>query len=134
MEGLCHLPQEVLGHLHPLVHRQVEVGICEVLLDPAGQLSTLVRPGEPLRTAKGKGCQGPPLPRHRGVWGAGRAPTSPYLVSEDHQAIVGFAPDGPAHALGRVAHGIEGEKVILPDLELVPQVLQPCLGGPSCVY
>ena len=36
MEGLCHLPQEVLGDLDPLVDGQVEVGIREVLLDPPG--------------------------------------------------------------------------------------------------
>ena len=36
VEGLCHLPQEVLGDLDPLVDGQVEVGIREVLLDPPG--------------------------------------------------------------------------------------------------
>lgn len=36
MEGLCHLPQEVLGDLDALVDGQVEVGVREVLLDPAG--------------------------------------------------------------------------------------------------
>lgn len=54
-------------------------------------------------------------------------PLNPHLVSKDHEAIVRLAPDGPTHTLGRVAHGIKGEKVVLSDLELVPQVLQPCL-------
>lgn len=48
VEWLRHLPQEVLGHLDPLVHGQVEVGIREVFLDPAGQLPPLVYPGKPL--------------------------------------------------------------------------------------
>lgn len=67
-----------------------------------------------------------------GPWGddegnsqAGQA--DPHLVSEDHEAVVGLAPDGPAHTLGRVAHGVEGEEVVLSDLELVPQVFQPRL-------
>ena len=55
-------------------------------------------------------------------------PLNPHLVREDHEAVVRLAPDGPAHTLGRVAHGIESEKVVLSDLELVPQVFQPCLG------
>lgn len=52
----------------------------------------------------------------------------PHLVSKDHEPIVCLAPDGAAHTLGCMAHGIEGEEVILPDLELVPQILQPGLG------
>lgn len=63
----------------------------------------------------------------RGEQPAGRA-APPHLVGEDHEAVVRLAPDGPAHALGCVAHGVEGEEVVLSDLELVPQVLQPRLG------
>lgn len=48
VEGLRHLPQEVLGHLHTLVHGQVEVGVSKVLLDPSRQLPTLVGPSKPL--------------------------------------------------------------------------------------
>lgn len=48
VEGLRHLPQEVFGDLDPLIDGQVEVGICEVLLDPAGQFPPLVCPGKPL--------------------------------------------------------------------------------------
>lgn len=48
MEGLGHLPQEVLGNLHALVHGQVEVGVGQVLLDPSRQLAALVGPSEPL--------------------------------------------------------------------------------------
>lgn len=54
--------------------------------------------------------------------GGGRGP-EPHLVGEDHEPIVCLAPDGTAHTLGCMAHGVEGEKVILADLELVPQVL-----------
>lgn len=53
---------------------------------------------------------------------------SPYFVSEDHEAVVRLAPDGATHTLGGVAHGVKGEEVVLTDLELVPQVLQPRLG------
>lgn len=70
-------------------------------------------------------------------WGTARwaGPLDPHLVSEDHEAIVRLAPDGPTHALGRVAHGVEGEKVLLADLELVAQVLQPRLWErvPDCL-
>lgn len=48
VEGLCHLPQEVLGYLYTLIHGQVEVGVGQVLLDPSRQLPTLVRPSKPL--------------------------------------------------------------------------------------
>lgn len=48
VEGLCHLPQEVFGDLHTLVHRQVEVRVSQVLLDPSRQLPTLVSPSKPL--------------------------------------------------------------------------------------
>lgn len=62
VEWLCHLPQEVLGHLHPFIHGQVEVRVTQVLLDPAGQLPPLVRRGEPLgrrvRVSGPLGCAG----------------------------------------------------------------------------
>lgn len=65
VEWLCHLPQEVLGHLDPLIHSQVEVGISKVFLDPAGQLPPLVCPGKPLGRRVGeKG-------RVSGPWGGG---------------------------------------------------------------
>lgn len=150
VEGLCHLPQEVLGHLDTLIHSQVEVGICEVLLDPAGQFPPLVPTGKPLwaeaqareRTSGPKlgslghppPCDTPHLGDARsnslvlGGWGGSTgAPLNLHLVGEDHEAVVRLAPDGPTHTLGRMAHGIEGEKVILTNLELVPQVFQPCL-------
>lgn len=53
VEGLCHLPQEVLGHLDSLINREVEVGVGEVLLDPARQLPPFVCPGKAL-VAKGR--------------------------------------------------------------------------------
>lgn len=131
VEGLCHLPQEVLGDLDPLVDGQVEVGVREVLLDPPGQLPPLVSPSKPLVVVvvgvsgpwrEGPGTRSPALP----LWVAG-APNPPHLVSEDHQAIVRLASDGPTHTLGGVAHGVKGEKVVFTDLELVPKVFQPCL-------
>lgn len=63
-------------------------------------------------------------------WGnslVGGGPRNAHLVGKDHEAVVSLAPDGPTHALGRVAHGIEGQKVILSNLELVPKVFQPRL-------
>lgn len=53
VEGLGHLSQEEFGHLHRLVHRQVEVGVGDVLLDPPRQLAPLVRPGKTLRQGGG---------------------------------------------------------------------------------
>lgn len=47
-----------------------------------------------------------------------------HLVCKNHEPIVGFAPDGPAHALGGVSHGVERQEVVLSDLEAVPEVLQ----------
>ena len=73
----------------------------------------------------------------RGEHPGSQRPPDPHLIGKDHEAIVRLAPDGPTHTLGCVAHGIEGEKVVLSDLELVPQVLQPRLpvrrwqSGPS---
>lgn len=52
---------------------------------------------------------------------------SPHLVSEDHDAIVRLAAQRPSHTLRRVPHGIKGEEVVLPDLVVVSQVLQPRL-------
>lgn len=51
----------------------------------------------------------------------------PHLVCEDHQAVVSFAPDGAAHTLCCVPHGVKRQEVILSNLELVPQVLQTSL-------
>lgn len=48
MEGLRHLPQEVLGDLHTLIYGQVEIGVSQVLLDPPRQLPALVSPSKPL--------------------------------------------------------------------------------------
>ena len=50
-----------------------------------------------------------------------------YLVSKDHESVVGLASDDSAHTLGRVTHGIERQEVVLSDLELIPEVLQPGL-------
>lgn len=135
MEGLRHLPQEVLGHLDALVHRQVEVGVRQVLLDPAGQLSPFVGTCKPLKEDRqgiSTGGLGPHDPR-MGNQEVGRVREGSHLVGKDHEAVVGLAPDGATHALGGVAHGVKGEEVILPDLELVPQVLEPRLGmkGPA---
>lgn len=123
MEWLSHLPQEVLGNLDSLVNSQVEVGISEVLLDPARQFPTLVCPGKPL-SGRGQGREG--NIRTLGV-GVGMAQEEPgrqrplctHLISKDHEAIVRLAPNGTTHTLGCVAHGIEGEEVIFSDLELV---------------
>lgn len=80
----------------------------------------------------------PPVEKGLGATAREVAAPAAHLISEDHEAVVRLAPDGPPHTLGRVAHGVEGEKVVLSDLELVPQVLQPRLpvrrgrSGPSC--
>lgn len=59
--------------------------------------------------------------------GRSRSPKSTHLVGKDHEAVVGFPSDGSAHALGGVSHGVEGEEVVLPDLEVIPQVFQTSL-------
>lgn len=64
-----------------------------------------------------------PCPRAAGLGKVAQGSGS-YLVGKDHEAVVCLAPDGSAHTLGRMAHGVEGEEVVLSDLELVPQVLQ----------
>ena len=43
-ERLRHLAQEVFGELDRLVYGQVQAAICQVLLNPPGQLPTLVSP------------------------------------------------------------------------------------------
>ena len=48
-ERLGHLPQEVFGELHGLVHSEVQTAVGDVLLDPARQLPTFVCSGVPLR-------------------------------------------------------------------------------------
>ena len=90
VERLRQLPQEVLGHLDSLIHGQVEVGVCEVLLDPAGQLPPLVSPGKPLpgggQERKGK----------RRDPGAGARATLPSTAPLDHDwgsCRVGGAPE-----------------------------------------
>lgn len=86
-------------------------------------------PEEGRRQDPGAGL-GPPcpaLPTWTETNGGTAGAPNPHLVCEDHEAVVRLAPDGPAHTLGRVAHGVESEKVVLSDLELVPQVLQPRL-------
>jgi hypothetical protein len=45
------------------------------------------------------------------------------LVRKDHHAVVRFGPDYAPHALGGLADRVEGEEVVLLDLEGVPQVL-----------
>lgn len=47
-----------------------------------------------------------------------------HLVCKNHESIVRFAPDGSAHTLGSMSHGIKGQKVILSDLKVIPEILQ----------
>merc|ERR1712200_232213 len=49
------------------------------------------------------------------------------LVCHDHDPIVSLASEHTTNALSSVSHGVKSEEVVLPDLELVPQVLEPCL-------
>ena len=53
--------------------------------------------------------------RHQCRTLSAKVPVS-YLVGEDHDAVVGFASHGAAHALGGVPHGVERQEVVLPDL------------------
>lgn len=41
-EGLSHLPQEVFGELHGLVHGEVQAAVADVFLDPARKLPAFV--------------------------------------------------------------------------------------------
>jgi len=52
---------------------------------------------------------------------------SPDLISKQHDAVVGLAPETAADTLGSVSHGVKREEVVLSDLELFPQVLEPRL-------
>lgn len=47
-----------------------------------------------------------------------------HLVCKNHESIVGFPSDGSTHTLGSMAHGVEGQKVILSDLKVIPEILQ----------
>ena len=46
------------------------------------------------------------------------------LVGENHDTVVGFPSDCASDALCGVAHGVEGQKVVFFDLELVAEVVQ----------
>lgn len=48
----------------------------------------------------------------------------PHLVCKNHQSIVSFASDGSTHTLGSMSHGVKCQKVILPDLKVIPEILQ----------
>lgn len=124
-ERLSHLPQEVLGELDGLVHREVQAAVADVLLNPARELPAFVRSAVALQTGEDERT-----PRWATrVSAADPVPSSmsTHLVGKDHQAVVGFPSDGSAHALGGVSHGVEGEEVVLPDLEVIPQVFQTSL-------
>lgn len=69
------------------------------------------------------------VPSHQSVTAAHCPSGAAHLIRKDHQAVVGLPSNGPSHTLRRVPHGVEGQEVILPDLELVPQVLQTGLAG-----
>lgn len=47
-----------------------------------------------------------------------------HLVCKNHESIVRFASDGSTHTLGSVSHGVERQEVILPDLKVIPEILQ----------
>lgn len=57
-----------------------------------------------------------------------------HLVCKNHESIVGFAPDGSAHTLGRVSHGVEGQEVVLSDLKVIPEILQTRLFGREAAW
>jgi len=50
-----------------------------------------------------------------------------HLVSEDHDTVVCFAAEGTTDTLGRVTHCVEGQEVVLADVELVAKVLKSSL-------
>lgn len=124
-ERLSHLPQEVLGELDGLVHGKIQAAVADVLLNPARELPALVRPAVALRM--GRGRRTPPSAEQVSLAASVESWMWTHLVSKDHQAVVGFPSDGSAHALGGVSHGVKREEVILPDLEVVPQVFQASL-------
>lgn len=47
-----------------------------------------------------------------------------HLVCKDHESVVRLASDGSTHTLGSVSHGVEGQKVVLSDLKVIPDILQ----------
>ncbi|KAH9392651.1 hypothetical protein TYRP_005736 [Tyrophagus putrescentiae] len=91
---------ETSSNLHRLLDAQIEHRLAHILLNPLRQLAHLVITGEALK--KGR-------------------------KNKAHNAIVGLSSDRPANTLRRVAHRIKGEKVILPYLVVLRQVLQPGL-------
>ncbi len=90
-----------------------------MFLDPAGQLSSLIRSCVTLRETTIKQLTGEKimLPSHQFT----------YFIGKDHQAVVCFSSDDSAHTLSRMAHCIKRQKVIFPDLKLFSEVFQPCL-------
>lgn len=121
-ERLSHLPQEVLGELHGLVQGEIQAAVTDVLLNPARKFPTFVRASVPLWSANAAVT---PVRNEAGVQGElSRSSALTHLVCKDHESIVRLASDGSTHTLGSVSHGVEGEKVVLPDLKVIPDVLQ----------
>jgi len=52
---------------------------------------------------------------------------SPHLIGKQHYAVISLAPETATNTLGSVSHGVEREEVVLSDLKLFPQVLEPRL-------
>ena len=120
-EGLCHEAEEATRELHGVVDGEVTVRVLQVLLDPAGQPSALVRACETLRVAR----------RYHRLQRDDKQPhktktnvTNAHAVREDHEAVIGLAAQHAPETLRRLAHRVEHQEVRLADLELGAQVIQ----------
>ena len=118
-EGLCHEAEEAPRELHGVVDGEVTVRVLQVLLDPAGQPSALVRACETLRIAW----------RHHRLQRDDKQPhktyvTNAHAVREDHEAVIGLPAQHAPETLRRLAHRVEHQEVRLADLELGAQVIQ----------
>lgn len=141
----------MLGELDGFVHGEIQTAVADVLLNPSGKFPTFVSPGVTLwtrHTAVTKTANtylsGVTLTEtSRLVFQSDQTNMSveqveakhflekvkirTHLVSKYHESIVSFPSDGSAHTLGSMPHGIERQEIILPDLEVIPEVLQTSL-------
>lgn len=112
-ERLRHLPEPPLRNLNALLHAEIEIAREELFLNPFRELTPLVHSRKALAN-KERCCTRTKRFRCK------------YLVGEDHEAIIGLAAQTATNALCRLSHGVEGEEIILPNLELFTQILESC--------
>lgn len=112
----------MLGELDGLVQGEIQTAVTDVLLNPARKFPTFVCASVPLWSANAAVT---PVHNEAGVQGElSWSSRLTHLVCKDHESVVRLASDGSTHTLGSVSHGVEGQKVILSDLKVIPDILQ----------